>query len=97
MLTPKTAGLVEYGGSYAGAWFLHRGLFMRWELSSVLQPDVVREGLARQDPQAAVSETLVPIPAGGFARVASMEASLYTRNQKLRDASWHTVPVRLVA
>src|SRR5262249_29237298 len=27
---PKAAGLVEYGGSYAGAYLLRRGLFMPW-------------------------------------------------------------------
>ena len=29
---PKAAGLLEYGGSYAGAYLLRRGLFMPWEL-----------------------------------------------------------------
>lgn len=97
-LSPKTAGLVEYGGSYAGAWYLRRGLFMPWELSSMLDPDVVREGLARLDPLAVIGAALDPMPRGGFARVATMEASLYMRNQLLRDTDWasmaHSLEVR---
>lgn len=97
-LSPKTAGLVEYGGSYAGAWYLRRGLFMPWELSGMLDPDVVREGLARLDPLAVVGAAIDPMPREGFARVAAMEASLYMRNQLLRDTDWasmaHSLEVR---
>jgi len=97
-LSPKTAGLVEYGGSYAGAWYLRRGLFMPWELSSMLDPDVVREGLAQLDPLAVVGAALEPMPREGFARVATMEASLYMRNQLLRDTDWasmaHSLEIR---
>ena len=97
-LSPKTAGLVEYGGSYAGAWYLRRGLFMPWELTGMLDPDVVREGLARLDPLAVVGAALDPMPREGFARVATMEASLYMRNQLLRDTDWasmaHSLEVR---
>src|SRR4030095_8223630 len=30
--SPKYAGLFEYGGTYAGAYLLRRGMFMPWEL-----------------------------------------------------------------
>jgi len=97
-LSPKSAGLVEYGGSYAGAWYLRRGLYMPWELASVLEPDVLREGLARLDPLAVVGAALAPMPRDGFSRVATMEASLYMRNQLLRDTDWasmaHSLEVR---
>ena len=42
--SPKVAGLFEYGGSYAGAYLLRRGLFMPWELPEVLDGDLAREG-----------------------------------------------------
>jgi len=97
-LSMKAAGVVEYGGSYAGAWYLRRGLYMPWELAGVLEPDVVREGLARLDPLALVGAALVPMPRDAFARVATMEASLYMRNQLLRDTDWasmaHSLEVR---
>ena len=97
-LSPKTAGLLEYGGSFPGAWFLRRGLFMPWELAAALDADVAREGLARLDPVAIVGAVLDPIPRDGFARVATMEAALYMRNQLLRDTDWasmaHSLEVR---
>ncbi|MEK7706479.1 MAG: asparagine synthase C-terminal domain-containing protein, partial [Verrucomicrobiota bacterium] len=42
--SPKYAGLLEYGSSYADAYLLRRGLFMPWELPELLEPDLVREG-----------------------------------------------------
>src|SRR5882724_626586 len=47
LINPKAAGLLKYGGSYAGAYFLRRGLFMPWELGSALGADVIRPGLRR--------------------------------------------------
>ncbi len=31
--SPKYAGLLEYGGSYGGAYLLRRGMFMPWEIA----------------------------------------------------------------
>ncbi len=47
---PKLAGLLEYGGDYAGAYLLRRGLFLPFELKDLLDGDLVREGLERLDP-----------------------------------------------
>src|SRR6516164_6622573 len=43
-LNPKAAGLLKYGGSYAGAYFLRRGLFMPWELQALIGADTARLG-----------------------------------------------------
>ena len=40
----KFAGLLEYGGTYGGAYLLRRGMFMPWELPDLLDGDMVREG-----------------------------------------------------
>jgi asparagine synthase (glutamine-hydrolysing) len=80
--------LLEYGGSYAGAYLLRRGLFMPWELDQVLSPDTVREGLRRLKPIRMIEAKLEPCPKRPFARVATLEASLYMRNQLLRDTDW---------
>ena len=47
---PKAAGLLKYGGTYAGAYLLRRGLFMPWELEAVLGADTARLGLRRLNP-----------------------------------------------
>ena len=98
-VSPKLAGLVEFGGNYAGAYFLRRGLFMPWELPDVLDPEVAREGLKRLDPINHIARTLMPDPLLPFARVATLGILLYMRNQLLRDADWagmaHSVEIRV--
>ena len=98
-LNPKAAGLVEFGGSYPGAYLLRRGLFMPWELPEVLGPEVAREGLKRLDPIKHIARTLIPDPLQPFVRIATLESSLYMRNQLLRDADWasmaHSLEVRV--
>jgi len=96
---PKLAGLLEYGGDYAGAYLLRRGLFLPFELETVLDRDLVRAGLERLDVLPGVRAlALDPDPGSPTARVASLEASCYMRNQLLRDADWagmaHSLEVR---
>jgi asparagine synthase (glutamine-hydrolysing) len=95
----KSAGMLELGASYAGAYLLRRGLFMPWELDQVLEPAVVREGLRRLAPLHLIAQALEPRPRSAHARVASLEASLYMRNQLLRDTDWasmaHGLEVRV--
>jgi len=96
---PKAAGVLELGGSYPGAYLLRRGLFMPWELEEVLEPELVRLGLRRLDPFFRVSRELNPTPKSRFARVATLESTLYMRNQLLRDTDWtsmaHSLEVRV--
>jgi asparagine synthase (glutamine-hydrolysing) len=98
-VSPKVAGLVEYGGNYPGAYLLRRGIFMPWELPEVLDPDLAREGLERLNPLNHIAGTLKPDPSQPFARVAALESSLYMRNQLLRDTDWasmaHSLEVRV--
>jgi asparagine synthase (glutamine-hydrolysing) len=91
---PKAALLPAYGRTYAGAYFLQRGLFRPDEL-----PPVAREGLERLAILDRINAAITPDPGTPIGRVASMEASLYMRNQLLRDADWasmaHSVEVRV--
>ncbi len=48
--SPKIAGMIEYGGTYPGAYLLRRGLFMPWELKEILGEELAVEGLRRLDP-----------------------------------------------
>ncbi|MBI3391834.1 MAG: asparagine synthase (glutamine-hydrolyzing) [Nitrospirae bacterium] len=98
-MRPKLAGAVEYGGTYPGAYFLRRGLFMPWELSSVMDADLAREGLKRLSPFSRLESPLVPAPQTAFGRVAALEIGQYMRNQLLRDTDWasmaHGLEVRV--
>ena len=46
----QARGHVQYGGSYAGAYLLRRGLFMPWELDELLDQRPCAEGLRRLSP-----------------------------------------------
>ena len=98
-LNPKAAGLLKYGGNYAGAYFLRRGLFMPWELPAVIGAEIARLGLRRLDPIRHIETLLKPKPRTSFGRVAALESSMYMRNQLLRDTDWasmaHSLEVRV--
>ncbi len=97
--SPKIAGMLELGGNFAGAYMLRRGLYMPWELDGLLDPDTVREGLAALRPIDRIQEAMTPCPSTAFAKVATLESSLYMRNQLLRDTDWasmaHGLEVRV--
>ena len=98
-LNPKAAGLLKYGGSYEGAYFLRRGLFMPWELAPLVGADVARLGLRRLNPIRHIAALLKPRPRSSFCRIATLESSMYMRNQLLRDTDWasmaHSLEVRV--
>ncbi len=97
--SPKYAAVLEHGGSYAGAYYLRRGLFMPWDLEELLPADFVEEGLRRFSAVDYVASHLQPDPGTAFGRVAALEASIYMRNQLLRDTDWasmaHSLEVRV--
>ncbi len=95
--SPKYAGVLEYGGTYGGAYLLRRGLFMPWELPALLDADYLRAGLASLDTQSSLSAAIEGIRSAN-GRVAALELSFYLRNQLLRDADWagmaHSLEIR---
>ena len=97
--SPKLAGMLEYGGDYAGAYLLRRGLFLPFELKDMLDEELVREGLAGLAPLERLrAAALTPDPGAPTARVASLEANSYLRHQLLRDSDWagmaHSLEIR---
>jgi asparagine synthase (glutamine-hydrolysing) len=99
-LHPKAAGVLEYGGDWAGAYLLRRSVFMPWELNDLLEPALLEEGLRRLAPLSRISGVLRDGDAlGDFDRVSALETSLYMRNQLLRDADWaglaHSIEIRV--
>ena len=92
--------MLQYGGSWAGAYLLRRSVYMPWELDEVLDPALVEEGLRRLAPLSRIADAIrTGQSLGDFDRVAALETSLYMRNQLLRDADWagmsHGVEIRV--
>jgi asparagine synthase (glutamine-hydrolysing) len=98
-VNPKAPGILEYGGTYAGAYLLRRGLFMPWELANILGSEVAHSGLRRLNPLRHIETRLTPKPSTSFGKVAALESTMYMRNQLLRDADWasmaHSLEVRV--
>lgn len=98
-INPKFWGLLKYGGSYAGAYMLKRGLYMPWELPDFLDHELVRRGLSALQPMLTIEKELSPEAITSFQRVASLESCLYMRNQLLRDSDWasmaHSLEIRV--
>ena len=96
--SPKYAGLLEYGGSYGGAYLLRRGLFMPWELPDLLDREMVKLGWKTLQPIAQLEETVNGIKQNRL-KISALEMSWYMRNQLLKDADWagmaHSLEIRL--
>jgi asparagine synthase (glutamine-hydrolysing) len=86
--TPKAAHVFDHAASFEGSYLLRRGLFLPGELSGMLEPQVLKEGLRRLKPEERLRSTLQPDPGTDVARVCALESSHYMRNQLLRDADW---------
>ena len=98
MTSPKYAGVLELGGSYAGAYLLRRGLFMPWELPHIMDPEMARAGWERLQPMMRLDATAAGVSAPRN-KVRALEMSWYMLNQLLRDADWagmaHSLEIRV--
>ena len=96
--SPKYASLLEYSGTYGGAYLLRRALFMPWEVKSVLDPTTVRVGLEELRTLEHLTATVDGLRRPR-SRVAALELQWYMRNQLLRDADWagmaHSLEIRV--
>jgi asparagine synthase (glutamine-hydrolysing) len=98
LTSPKYAGLFEYGGTYAGAYLLRRGLFMPWELPELLDPEMVRSGWQELQTLLRLDETIDGIQNSRL-KISALEMNWYMRHQLLRDSDWagmgHSVEIRV--
>ncbi|HEX3526673.1 MAG TPA: asparagine synthase (glutamine-hydrolyzing) [Thermoanaerobaculia bacterium] len=98
---PKLRGLLRYGTTLAGAYYLRRGLFLPEELPGLIGRERAAEGLAAYDPVADAAAALEGLPAGDdpWLAVHALETARYMRNQLLRDSDWasmdHSVELRV--
>jgi len=96
--SPKYAGLLEYGGSYGGAYLLRRGLFMPWELPGLVGDEMASQGWDALKTLSRLEETVEGVYNSRL-RIAALETAWYMRNQLLRDSDWasmaHSLELRL--
>ncbi len=98
---PKLQGLLRYGNSIPGAYFLRRGIFLPEELPGILGEDLAVAGLRESDPVFAAQEAIGSAAAAHdpWVAVHLMESTLYMRNQLLRDSDWasmaHSLELRV--
>lgn len=94
----KIASLLEYGGSYEGAYLLRRGLYMPWELPSLMDGEMARIGWNELQTMSSLRASIHGV-GNAHLRVAALESKWYMRNQLLRDADWasmaHSLEVRV--
>ncbi|MCB2148594.1 MAG: asparagine synthase (glutamine-hydrolyzing) [Deltaproteobacteria bacterium] len=96
--SPKYASIIEYGNTFGGAYLLRRGLFMPWELTEILDPDMVIEGMRTLDPIVNLNKAVTSLSSDHL-RVSALEIGYYMRNMLLRDTDWasmaHSLEVRV--
>ncbi len=97
-LSPKAAGMLEYGRSIGGAYLLKRGLFMPWELPALMGRSAAREGLKRLSLVRRMNQQAL-LGSNPPAAVSALEQGFYLKNQLLRDADWagmnHSLEIRV--
>src|SRR5205814_6347334 len=90
--------IARLGTTYSGAYLLKRGLLLPSDLPAVMGPEEAEEGLRRLSLFERIGAIIDPDPMTPFGRVAALEASMYMRNQLLRDTDWtsmaHSLEVR---
>lgn len=96
---PKALGVLDYAGSWAGAYLLRRAVLLPFELDEVMDPAMAREGLAELDLLGLFTDSASPDPGSDNGRVCALETANYMRNQLLRDADWasmaHSIEIRV--
>ena len=90
--------IAKLGTTYSGAYLLKRGLLLPDDLPKVMRSDEAEEALRRLGLVDRIAAIINPDPMTPFGRVAALEASMYMRNQLLRDTDWtsmaHSLEVR---
>jgi len=98
MVSPKIAGIFEYGGSFGGAYLLRRSLFMPWEIPKILDEEIVKEGLEKLETVIKMDSEIDSI-GSPFGKICALELTNYMRSTLLRDSDWagmaHSVEIRV--
>jgi len=96
---PKALGVLDYAGSWSGAYFLRRAVLLPFELADAMNPDLAREGLEELASLRPIASSIEPDPGSDNGRVCAMETTNYMRHQLLRDTDWagmaHSLEIRV--
>ncbi|HWU72446.1 MAG TPA: asparagine synthase (glutamine-hydrolyzing) [Sphingomonas sp.] len=96
---PKALGVLDYAGSWAGAYLLRRAVLLPFELERAMDPEMARQGLAELGELGLIAASIDPDPSSDAGRVCALETANYMRNQLLRDADWagmaHSLEIRV--
>lgn len=87
-LNPKYASIVEFGSTYGDAYLLRRGMFLPWELPSILDPELVRTGMEELQPLTSLAAVANSTKHNPREALMKLEFDCYLRNQLLRDSDW---------
>ncbi|MDP1832900.1 MAG: asparagine synthase (glutamine-hydrolyzing) [Geothrix sp.] len=97
-LSPKTAGLLEYGGTLPGAYLLRRALHMPWELPALMGSVDAARGLEELDLLGRMQHSIQGLRTDR-ARLMALETGWYMQGQLLKDTDWaamaHSLEVRV--
>lgn len=96
---PKALGVLDYAGTWAGAYFLRRAVLLPFELEDAMDPHLAREGLEELASLRPIASSIEPDPGSDNGRVCALEMSNYMRHQLLRDSDWagmaHSIEIRV--
>jgi len=96
--SPKYAGLLEYGGTFEGAYLLRRALHMPWEIAKLLPRELAADGLAELGYPDTLDRGLGAISSDRL-KVSALEIANYMRDRLLRDSDWagmaHSIEIRV--
>jgi asparagine synthase (glutamine-hydrolysing) len=96
--SPKYASVLEYGGTIEGAYLLRRALFLPWELPTIMDPDLARNGLEELHLLDTIRDSADGI-ASDYLKITALDFNWYLRDQLLRDADWagmaHSLEIRV--
>jgi len=94
----KYASLFEYGNTIGGAYLLKRGLFMPWEIETLLDHDFAKLGLDELSIVDRLNDQVKSIK-DDLLKISYLESTWYMKNQLLKDSDWasmaHSLEIRV--
>lgn len=97
-MSPKYAGVFEYGSTYPDAYLLRRAIFMPWELPKLMDTTMARDGWAELEETTRLRHQVDRLDTSRT-KISALESTWYMRNQLLRDSDWagmaHSLEIRV--